>query len=80
MLASHGTAGNGSTALQYDVHSLYGHTMAAATYRASRGILNERPFVLSRCRPGVACWRCRAPRALWAAACQPARRALLCTP
>lgn len=85
VLAGHGGSGaNGSiAALQYDAHSLYGHAMAAATYRAARVILEQRPFVLSRRAAALLCCagrcdglglRARLPARLPACppACQPA--------
>lgn len=48
VLAERG-AGLNTSALEYNAHSLYGMTMARATFVAAAAITKERPFVVFRC-------------------------------
>ncbi len=43
------TARHWNGALEYDMHNLYGHTMATTTHAALQAVVGRRPFILTRC-------------------------------
>lgn len=42
------TARHWDGALEYDMHNLYGHSMALATHSALQAVTGRRPFILTR--------------------------------
>ena len=49
------TARHANGELEYNMHNLYGHTMATTTHAALQSVNGKRPFVLMRCAALVPC-------------------------